>query len=660
MFQGVPFSQYEELADKFIRSEYPGAFLRAFLLYGAILAFTVGGGIFLYSLFKNKSAYISAQLTDKVFHYLLMVLTIVYALWSLEDAGSTALLVFTILSAILAVAGATLSLFKRLSGVLLTLLSVWTCLPLRAALMIPAVCADQAEIGRFNAASKFAVFAADRMILSRVASFMLIASAVTLISVVYYTKRRYMFVSARARHFSDVSRCPRCREPLVSEDAFCGVCGQALEGLERSVPAWKVLDRPKHCTRCGKSLNNGICASCDPAAALRKSLIDLSGGSWQDKVKSVLFTALAVLLLVVPSALSNVAGTLTYGSVQVNNQYVEKLREWRIDPSLSDREAWVASYDGAAEKLNRVNARIFEIDTVRISYRELYVYAAYAEASYGQMEAVRDLSDAVHASDPSRIKALTERFDETIDRQQDALIQGALLKTGFRKSTENALTDGIRFYLSFIPSGVFVSVLFAAGAGSLIAGVVLLKKKRGASPLLHRAPDNTTAEEKALREQKARAYIKNERILSVIGAGIACVLIAVPVVLTATAGVQRELTVDECLHAAFTTDGTEIAAWLSQCGTDPDGAKAEIGEIRTVIRDARDKLDLILQSPDADDEVRRVSSDLKEALTTIESALDAGRLPDRDTIVQATKVLIEGMKLDAEGMLGEGIDKLLD
>ena len=103
----------------------------------------------------------------------------------------------------------------------------------------------------------------------------------------------------------------------------------------------------------------------------------------------------------------------------------------------------------------------------------------------------------------------------------------------------------------------------------------------------------------------------------------------------------------------FAGDGVVLMDWIGRCRTDPDGALAEKEAVSEIVASLRETMAFLADAEPEEDgaelseQVREVASGLADALERMQSALDGGQLPDRDTLEYAAKLLTDGMKLES-------------
>lgn len=659
MYPDVPFTQLEASADTHIRAAFSEALTDAPVLWLSILVFTVGCGFFIWSVCRQKSAYVSKRLTRKAVHYLLPLFSIGLAILQFTESSGTSAVLFAAASTAIALTGAAVTFAGQRFGVALTMASFWMSLPLKESFLLPAVYADYTGIGQYNAAGKIAVFAVAKMILGKIAVLAILSCAITLFTIACYTRRRYFFPDAYEHWFSDASCCPVCRSPLVSDAKYCPACGEQIGALPASKLAWKPLDVPVYCPECGKRLTkNGECRNCNPKDVLKTNFENLTGGSASDQIKSALAALLVMAVVFIPVFHGDVVTRLVSGSADISNAFVEKLNAWSGNPALARDPDWLRSYDEASEALSGVNARIFDVNPDRISYTGLYSYVGYADASYLQMAVIQRINEAVHSPLPADAQTLGAYFNQTMNLQQQAIVSGLGVETGYLQKVENLVVDSLRFYLSFIPVSVLTALLFAGGLITGMGGAVWLNKYRDNTPFVKKETVSIPPEEEEAREQKHRKYVRTERIATAVGVAAAALFLTVPGFLSPRTVPQGVPAAEECMDTAFSSDGTELIAWFSDCRTNPEKALDDSERIRALLDHCMEHLDLIMQSTDAEEEMIAVSEALKELLAEVKTGLDAGELPGDDVIGQATEVIREGQALNTERLMEDAFDAI--
>ena len=469
-------------------------------------------------------------------------------------------------------------------------------------------------------------------------------------------------------------KCPNCFEQVSRENRYCTFCGYDLTSAAPSgeggksdppgpgpAPEPPPYDDPRYCPDCGNSLDkNGCCSNCDPAKALASEIKSFAKDYSSGKIKGIIACIIAAVVFFLPTVLSDEIKSLTEGSAEANNAYVEKFNEWEADLSVTKNDGWLDSYDEASDALYRVNARGFDVDPDKLDYRELYSYINYFEASYLQMAVLQKTNEEVHSGDASGADDLSAYFNETLDLQATALLSGARLNLSKITVAENMVTDSIRYYLSFMPGILFGISLLIAGFAAAVAAVVLRIRSKNPSPFTERAESEYTPEETAAAEQKHKAFLKQERITAAVGtlAGILIIVVLGAVSLSKTP--QAPPSFESRIHAAYMSDGTELFYWLTDCRTDPDKAAADVNKIRNITDDMSAHLGSIIQTPEADEDIVGVSEELMKSLSTLNEELDNGRLPDPGFAKQMMELLIKGMGFDSSRLIEDAFDSIGD
>lgn len=651
-----------EILDGFIDSVFRHTLLYTILCIAAALVFTAGAGLFVYARLRSKPAYLCVRTSRPAGQYLFAALVAALAVLRFADGSGALHRVLAAASALIGAAGIFGVLTRRQSGAVLSLVSVWLSLPAGELPAVLGAIRDRSNIGAYAPASRVAVLAAGSYILSRTVVLALIASAITVVMIAYFTKRRYLFRSAQLHYFSGIAVCPDCGAPACSEGRFCPVCGTDLEGLPRSGLKWEPLDEAKFCTECGARLDDGgHCRACEKGAPLSGTLKSSIGDALKDTLKSKLIYLVVPVLLLLPIFLGNGPGFIPKGSAAVHNAYVARFNEWYDDPAIAENETWLASYEEAADALYRVNGRVLDLNPDRLGYTDLYVYLQYSEASFSQMAVLERIDRAVHEADPSEKDTLSALFNETADLQQRALAGGLGLISSARNKLKNLVVDSCRFYLSWIPHAVTVIVLFVLGAAALIAGAVLCARRKGGSPFTVAALSaNVTAEQKRAAEQRHRTYRRRERTAMLIGTAIALLAIGVGFGVSYAKNVRTGPTAEDALHTALIEDGASVIAWLSECQTDPQNALAHRSGVIRTIDGCTAGLDRIQTDPEIGPAFSDVIDPLLNELSELKKTAGSDALPDSDTCKRITDLFLQAAERYEQRLVQQTLDALND
>ena len=656
------FAGIETILGDYTDRIYRAARLDALLTLAATLVLTAGAGLFLYAQQRNRSAFLFRRTAKKTFHYVFMVLTAVPVIFRFTGYLQTPRWAFAAAAAVFCVAGIVCLLQWRPSGVVFSLLSVWISLPLAELPTVVLTTEDVRNLYTFAPASRVALLAAQIYALGRMAALALFAAGLTIAVIVYYAKRRYLFRSKQAKYFTGISLCPRCGMPVVSGRAYCTACGQNVSDRTGSILKRDPLDGAEYCGTCGSHLRDGRkCSVCGREPISVKRVAKQVGSAFLGELlKKVWYVAIPVILII-PAFLPGVR-SLTKNSTGVSYDFEARFVEWYQDPSVAEDPGWLADFDRACDVLDRYNERTFELRPGRLSYTELYVYIQYSEATYRQMAVVQAVRDAVYASDETEKTALINAYVETANEQLYAQASGLqVIDVGYLQSVVNIAVDAVRFYQSFLPFFVFPAVLFVLGAAGIVAGIVLFVKKKDGSPFTYAAlaPD-LTPEARAAEEKKRKAYLRRERIIVLVGVGIAAALFAVSFTVVSLKHRNDAPTAESAIASGFGTDGEQLVKWLTLCETDPKTAREQIGSIETVVEDCIKQMDVIVSDPDADPESTQIANALAPELRELKETLSKGTLPDTEAQQRVAKLILEGLKHYSEDLMQQVIDQLND
>ncbi len=663
MLHRTPLAGIETVLENYISQIYRKTLADLLLTLGAILVLAVGAGLFLYALERGRRAYLSRRTSRRTFHYVFMAITVLFVIFRFTGDLRTPGWIFAAASAVSCAVGIFGLVTWRPFGVVFSLLSVWISLPIGELTTVLAAVSDVQNLYSFAPESRIAVLAAQNYTIGRMAALAVYAAVVSAVMIDYYAKRRYLFRTAQAKYFTGISLCPSCGMPVIAGDAHCTACGEDVSDRPGSTLKWTPLDKVVHCSVCGSQLNEqGDCRRCGSGPMTAKKIAKQAGGTLKDELKKKLWYVLVPIILIIPTFLFRPIASLTKGSAAVTNDFTTRLLEWYAEPSVAEDAAWMSEFDRATEALTAFNARTFEQDPSKFSYYDFYVYIQYSEATYRQNAAVQALNEAVHDSDDSQIGALAAVFDDSIDQQLRAQRSGINLLGGSAlRGSANLLIDPIRFYMGLAPAYVLPAVLFALGLAGLIAGIILLAKRKNGSPFVYAALDpDTTPEARATAEKKRRSFLRMERTATLIGIGIAALIILITGAVALANRVNEKPTAESAAAYGFVADGGTVVGWLSLCETDPDEAQKQIDSILPVVEDCAERMNTIISDPEADPRLLSVAEQLAPKLAGLRETLRTGALPDQALRKTLAGLFKDGMKLYEQMLFTDMFDQLND
>lgn len=653
------FTEFETMAEEILKKAISESIHMSYFTYAAILVFTVGLSLLIWFRREFKSAYISRFTTRKIFHYLFIAIPVLIALIRFDDPGTKAAWVFAVSSVVFGIVGAAGLIMRQKFGFVLSLISIWFSLPFREMTLLRAVYDDYSTFSQYNAASKAGIFAADSMILGRITALALIAAAITIATTLYYAKRRYLFQSAFEQTFGDVSACPRCQSPITANGLYCPVCGEKIEGMPKSVLAWKPLDYRRFCSECGSNIiKNGRCVVCGTGEDVQKQCRIRVPANVSGTVKQFTAFLLVCAVFLVPISVGSRMAFLTDGSAKIYNTYATYFNAWYDDSSVAEDADWLAAYDTASEALFQLNSRGFSVNPHQINYIEMYSYVQYMEASYLQMAVLQRINESVHTDTAEDPAILASYLNKTLDLQQEAIVSGLSLKLSRLKFAENLIIDSLRFYLGFVPEIVPGIVLLSIGIPAAAAGILMILRTRKRNPFIEKAAASISPEEQTVRRQKHRAFLRKERIATTLGLTVAALLFCVDLFFPASVKAEAAQSYTGSLHTVYASDGIELITWLSNCQTNPETARSDSEHILAIIDDCRQNLNVILQRPEAEKDIVHNAEDLLERLQTLEMIIERRQLPDAACTSDILSLLQNGLQIESERLLYDAFESI--
>ncbi len=645
MESGTPISHLGTEVSLYLNEAWPRLYRDSFLALAAIMAAAAGLSLLAFAFFRTRAAWVNRATTKKTFHYAFMGLLALFFILQLTHLSGTLDTVVAV-SAFLSLAAGIVGLLRRRRfGVWFSAAALWLTLPAREISSVIGTLCDYDEIDRYSAPGKMGVFAAAQYIMDRMLVLAAIAAVFTVIAAVYYIRRRYLFTDCGEKRFLRAEACPSCGAVYVGAGDYCSVCGAKAEDHAYSVLKWTPLDKICFCPACGRDVSRKFGVPCELCREKNEGMSD-----FVKKLGAVLLAA----ALLAPTFFGDTPAFLAEGSAAANNAYVDRVNEWCEDVSVAEDAAWRASFDAADEALCELDLRGFRADTRRLNYAGLYMYVRYLEGSYSQVAVMEKLREAVDTGDTGDMAELAACFSETQNMQLRA--SGSTLRLLFSvdrlHAGENMVLDALRYYFSFIPVIAAAAVLFFAGLFGAVCGLILYRRDPSADPFVKLAEkteeESVRREREAARAKRARA----DRRLTAITAAVTLLVLGGAIFFEIRTAPEPEMTYQTGMRC-FAGDGALLLDWIGRCRTDPDGALAEKESVSQLVAALRETMAFLADAEPEEDglqlseKVRAVAAGLSDALERVQSALDGGGIPDRETLENTAKLLTDGMKLES-------------
>lgn len=306
-------------------------------------------------------------------------------------------------------------------------------------------------------------YAWDSYLFSKLFVELIFLTLVYLYSLAYYNDRRVFFETGPNRLYSNLSSCPRCGALKISKTKYCYSCGYSVDDISGSVlNIDDILDVVKYCPKCGAQMDgSNKCSVCngnnvsEESETVKKVAEEAARNAFSDMLgnaKTKILVGVLIAIFLFPALYGGTVKKLTDGSAAANNNYVETVNMAYNDFSIVGNPDWIQSIESSAGELNDVNSRIYQIDLNKISYTDLYYFYHYSRATYLQMWIMSLISDAVHEKNESLFLEYLSYYNTTIQMQTDAAYSSVLFAKNQSKLeiAKNAITDAVRFYVSFI------------------------------------------------------------------------------------------------------------------------------------------------------------------------------------------------------------------
>ena len=585
---------------------------------------------------NRKKAYLHSDIGRIIWHWLLIPTAAGSAVLCLIDPKINKIIGALLTAA--AVFAACMIIKKKLSGPVAAAAVIWASVAAYAAGNISAAAEAGREMAAYSAIGKFSLYGAADILIMRSLGLCLITAAVTAMYVRYYVRNRYLLLSGYISELKDADRCS-CGYPFLKGNEYCPVCGKKT-GPARTSTELEILDDPVYCVRCSRKLNKqGICPDCGDNSFGKALKHEGAEALKSNGIKIGAFVVIALFVLI-PSLAGNLYKGLSSGVDQAVRNFETKTVEYINDPSVRQNETWSSEFTDLYNAVYDADLRIFDVYLRRIGQEDLKYYIQFGEQAFSRECLMENLWYAVKGDDVPLATELIIAVDSTRVEQENALksvLGDALSMSESPVSTfVTMLTDGFRFYTSFIPLWLFGALLILASAG--IYALARHTAKKQTVPV----PAFDTGAGTGVRT----AYTPNER------KAIFIAVVAVILIFAVSAGIQmlkdRNAGPDfgDSLRDAVMDKGTVVLTMLSdRDGLDdgefkeaceaqilaleelmkcePDGAVEE-----TVLEDVPELIDALTAlaengAGDADSVSRYVSAQMKIMQTEVIYNIDA-------------------------------------
>lgn len=425
---------------------------------------------------RNRNrAYLSGDIKRTVWHWLLIPLGIVSALFVLLDIRVSRIIGAAIM--LIAVAAAYFVARRRTAGPFLAASVVWASCAAGAAVNISLAAGARRDMDTYSAIGKFSLYGASDILVMRSLGLLLLAGAATVMYVRFYVRNRYVLLPHYRDELKDADRCS-CGYPYLSGNDYCPNCGKKA-GTVRSRTELEILDDPLFCVKCSAKLNKrGVCPECGNETfrkAMKQEAADVLKGYG---IKIAAFVIIALFILV-PYLAGNLYKGLSSGVDQAVRNFETKTVEYINEPGVKQDESWRAGFTDSYNAVYDLDLRIFDVYLRRISQDDLKYYIRFGEQAFSRECLMENLWYAVKADDVPTATELIIAVDNTRTEQANALneaLSDALSLSDTPLSTfAMVLTNGFRFYTSFITLWLFGAALILAAA------VVFLVSRRSAA-----------------------------------------------------------------------------------------------------------------------------------------------------------------------------------
>ena len=639
----------------------------------SLILLCAAASVIVFRLRVRKPQFLFRRTTPLGFHkVMLAVMLLLTVIQSIHLNSSISMVIFAASIAALIAALFGMLRFSHV-GLYAEICFIWLSLPVKELYSVLAARNDFSELSSFSAPGQAGVYAASEYIVFRAIVLEIIAAVLTVIVIGYYARRRYLFSDFARRNFTGLTECPACGIPLVFEGDYCPCCGTDIRHLARSVMTEEPVIIDRHCRGCSKELRDGgICGKCDSdgttPASLGASLRSAIAEQGKAKLKSFIALAVVVIIAIVPVIVSGPLDYMVNGSAQVNNEFVEKVNEFKSDVSLADDPEWLASFDAAADELYQFDSRSFYIDPSRLDYNDLYAYIGYSEAAYDQMIAIEKMTEAVRAKDLDSLSGFAGAFDRANSSMLSALT-GSMsilqsIKDNVFMSVENIIVDSLRFYLSFIDDMILIIVLLSAAGAAVITAVILTVvdgRRKKDDLFAHREYD---AGKKQPEELLKKRYKKERAIEAGIAAAAAAVIIGASLI-GVLAGPNTPQTLSQASTDLYVAQGAELELWIAENGNSAEVTDEQLTRAESIIEAMLRDIAVISETAPTDEDtdsaaawdVTEDAEALGRELYAFASYLKSGASYDTNKLLG---LITQGMKDQQKAVIEDAVSAMMD
>ena len=653
-------SQWAEDLTRATESGYSRMALEFVLLFMAVLIATTGVAILGTNLAKAGKKYIFISTSENKLHYVWMVSIIVLAVTG--DVYASAVGAFVIFSMLLSGIGAIIFLIKwSKKGLYLSIAYVWIVLVVSKLPSLYGIIQDCSRVSEYDAPNQFVLYQIDRMTSLNIIARSVIAGCITIFLVVYYGKRYLLFTENRVE-LSGVNACPSCGRPVTS--LFCPNCGRDLKSYKKSILSFTALDKDKFCVKCGaRLLSDGRCPRCVSEEferlSIKEVIIKTSTGKFKeilistisDKTKAVLFIIFLMFLLVYPNMYPSALSKMLSGSTVIYNSYIEKVVDYRDNPTVSYDEGWMREFDEAYNALFAKNASgFYEANPAALTTFDNHAYALYFPYCYYQNQIIGRINLIVAMHNSEELPQLLNELDETTDMQQQILLSelNRVKNANQIQTAKEMVIDSVRFYIVLIGTPLFVIALVACGIASVIGGIFILKRNRFKKLFIAKENDmirdpSAYLEGKRYRKEQKREWIMAIVLLIVIG------LISFSVN-TLFSSHEETGNYEAAAQSAYFESGMVMYEWLCTARKNPDMAQKDTENFLAAVENwnrMREVMTLPENQEEANSnkELSELNLLIDAELVELKRTLLDGTIPDNKLLTETARNIAKGMNI---------------
>ena len=334
------------------------------------------------------------------------------------------------------------------------------------------------EIMEYNAAGIYSLLATSDMWMYYGWLMSVCTCVLITVNAAFYARRYYLFFPGEIK---GVSHCSKCGHPVFKGEHSCPACGTKVEEAITEGPEGMLMGDALYCVKCGTPLRKGICHNCGIEYTkdnLLEELTDQISEAGTRLAAYLLFLALAI----VPSLMSK-ADRLIYGSAQINNEYMGRLREYVADHTVAQDDAWMEDYSQKYQALMVKNTEWIEVSYKQVTHNNLVFYTIYSDAAFNQCTVMEEINAEIYMSAAGQqiseeaLQSQLRFYDKCIEDMGDAVVAGFSSTAGDNILTKfgNIVLSGIRYWYARMPEyglGIFMIIAGIVSAVFLIVDVM--------------------------------------------------------------------------------------------------------------------------------------------------------------------------------------------